>query len=421
MKYLKKINKKKSIQLSQLFSAEISSLVIGYLLLSILSKKLLPEGLGYYSLFQTILTTTFLFLKFGIYNTSSLLILNTTSQQEKKELIGSLYIICAFIGVILSFTFFIGSFLIEKTFINSTIGLFFRNISFLFIIFPLSETIAHICRATNQINILSFYKITYKALLLTMIVCYSLLKSTFIPEIICLMFLFSIYSLTIVVSMKFKPSFNNSKKHIKNIFKKNKSYGIHLYLGQIIDESTFYLDKILIGIYLSFESIGYYHIGVAITAPIILFSNTLSTILFKDFAHQNKLSNKVIILNIFTLILSGLILIIFKKWIIILLFGLEYLKTLPIITPLIIGLFFNGLAQPYAIFLKAKGFGKVGYFCLFSGPVNLIGNIILIPKFGILGAAYATLISNITIYIFYFTCYIYYLNIKDFNSETSNS
>ena len=80
--------------------------------------------------------------------------------------------------------------------------------------------------------------------------------------------------------------------------------------------------------------------------------------------------------------------------------------------PLALAFGFSGLSKPFTHFLMAKGFGKIIRNISILVPVfNILLNIILIPKFGIIGAAWAAFFS----YGLDFGFYWYYYNIKSNN------
>jgi len=68
--------------------------------------------------------------------------------------------------------------------------------------------------------------------------------------------------------------------------------------------------------------------------------------------------------------------------------------------------FFQGMYQPYNFFLGAKGKGQwMRNMSIIMSIVNLIGNITLIPIWGAMGAAIASIFGTLS---YYLACLWYY-------------
>ena len=228
-----------------------------------------------------------------------------------------------------------------------------------------------------------------------------------------LLSIFSTIVSVFVVMRSFHPLFNNIRENLKEIWKKNKEYGFHLYLGQIADQSTYQLDRIFITYFVNTTQLGFYSLAMTITAPMVGLSSALSMSLFKGFVDMEKIPKKVIYYNFLWLAACVAGLTIFGKFIVILLFTEKFLPTAPLILPLALASFFQGMYQPYGMFFESKGKGKwIRNNSYITSLINLVGNIILIPTFGAYGAAIASALSKMTHYIVYIYYMRRYLNEK---------
>ena len=74
--------------------------------------------------------------------------------------------------------------------------------------------------------------------------------------------------------------------------------------------------------------------------------------------------------------------------------------------PLAIAFGFSGLSKPFTHFLMAKGFGKIVRNISIAVPVfNILLNLILIPKYGINGAAWVAFFAyglDLCLYWYYY-------------------
>ena len=106
------------------------------------------------------------------------------------------------------------------------------------------------------------------------------------------------------------------------------------------------------------------------------------------------------------IILFAIGITIFARLIIMILYGKAFLEASKILYILIWGIWFGILGNVHYIWLICENKGKYSLFYSASGSItNVIFNAILIPKYGMYGAAIATLISqffaNVIAYSFF--------------------
>ena len=106
------------------------------------------------------------------------------------------------------------------------------------------------------------------------------------------------------------------------------------------------------------------------------------------------------------ILISVLIFIALREPIIRYLFSIEYLPAVEIMLPLALAFGASGLSKPYALYLMAKGYGKIVRNISIITPVfNIVLNLNLIPVYGISGAAwsaFAAYVLDFILYVFYY-------------------
>ena len=164
------------------------------------------------------------------------------------------------------------------------------------------------------------------------------------------------------------------------------------------------IDIIILTIYEGFESIAYYSVAVKLATATALALMSVNIVIApkiaeiystNDFNKLNKLINDsariIFIISVPILI----ILFIFSDFVLSL-FGENYVLAREALLLLLAGQFFSSLCGPGAIYLNMTGKQKKLNTILILGLViNIILNLVLIPIYGIEGAAAATLISMI--------------------------
>ena len=379
-------------QTGALYAAQILAMALGFITVSIVTRTLGPEKYGILAFILAAITFISLFFEFGFFSAGARLLAISRSKRRDQELIGALTLIT--VGISLSFflVLFIFSFFIDSIFRTSA-GNILRSISMLAAIVPFQYMLRQVCKGTNKIKKMAIANVTprlwYLAGLLV-VVCF-LKLDVFLALILNLT---GIIVAIILIIQSLKPKFNNLKENLKIISKETREYGFHVYCGRVVDLSTYQLDKIFISYFLNTLWVGFYNLAMVITSPMALFSRALSTSLFKGFAKRDEIPQKVILFNFLWLASCAIGLTLLGKYIVVILFSDKYLPAVPLILPLVLAGFFQGMYQPYNMFVASHRKGKwMRDVAFIMAGVNFIGNISLIPLFGAIGAGYASAFS----------------------------
>ena len=395
-------------QTSTLYLSQIIALFLGVFIGIINTRVLGPEGYGILAFFLAITSFTVLFFRFGFFGSTGLLIAQAKEERKERELAGASIVIAFFIGISYSFFILILSFFVDDIF-HTNIGWILRYTSFMLIALPFTFLIPQVGGGMNKIERMSLFNVIPKVIYL--LGALMLLKIIQIePFHFILLSIFSTIVSVFVVMHLFHPLFNNIGENLKEIWKKNKEYGFHLYLGQIADQSTYQLDRIFITYFVNTTQLGFYSLAMTITAPMVGLSSSLASSLYKGFADRDRIPKKVIYYNFLWLAACVAGLTIFGKFIVVLLFTEKFLPTVPLILPLALASFFQGMYQSYNRFLGAKGKGKwKRNISITQSIFNLIGNFFLILYWGAMGAAIASAIATLIAYlghIYYYRKYM---------------
>jgi len=388
-----------------LYFSQIIGLFLGLFIEIINTRVLGSEGYGILAFFLTIISFTLIFFRFGFFSASGLLIAETEDKEREKELVGASIIIAFLIGILYSLFIFFLSFFVDRIF-HTNIGWILKYTFFLLVVFPCTMLIPEISKGMNKIGNISLFNIIPKIIYILGALLLIKVIIQIEPFHFILLYICSIVIGVVVVIYLFRPLFRNLRENLKYIWMKTKKYGFHLYLGQIIDQSTYQLDKIFITYFGNTTQLGFYSLAVAMTAPVVGLSTALSMSLFKKFVHMDRIPKKVIYYNFLWLLSCVVGLIIFKEFIVIYFFTDKFSPVVSLIPPLALAAFFQGMYQPYGMFLGAKGKGEwLRNISMVQAIFNFFGSLILIYYMGTIGAAIASIIAAL---VFYVGCIYYY-------------
>src|SRR3989344_1022167 len=375
-----------------------SKILIGaFLFLSqiILARVLGPEGLGAYNLFLAINGIALLLGSLG-FGTASIYLLN----KEKKNFsqLFSNSIIFGFIwGLSLSFITFLLSILFPAA---------FNGLSYKYVVIALA-TIPFVILYNYCLPLLlaKFKIITWSA--------FSVLYSIFILSLSIVFVLFfgwgiegAIYAVLMTVLINFILIFFHLLKSYKLIqrfdfplFLNQLKFGISTYLGDIFSTINFKLNVFVVNIFLGVLNVGYYSVSYNIAALIFVIPYSLQQVLYPAWSsvseeEVDQKTPRVARQAFLFSLLSAVFLAFIGRLFILFFYGRDFL---PSITPFYF-ILPGGVCAAYAgIFFNnffAKGKPHVTSLILIASLfLNILFDIILIPKMGVAGAALAASIS----------------------------
>lgn len=161
----------------------------------------------------------------------------------------------------------------------------------------------------------------------------------------------------------------------------------------------------------TYADIGIYSIGVSLASKLWLIPDAIKDILLSKLVrgkNENEVA-KVIRINLAICVLAAIMLILFGKPIITFLYGKDFTQVYYVMVLLVagmIGMIFYKMVYSYNI---AQGKRTINLIFLGSAAIcNILGNLVLIPLFGIWGAAIMSVIS----YIICGLCFLVYFHLK---------
>jgi O-antigen/teichoic acid export membrane protein len=194
-----------------------------------------------------------------------------------------------------------------------------------------------------------------------------------------------------------------SNKEKKETKKELFSYSWPMIFFGVIFTLYSWIDSLIIGFFMNAEAVGIYNAAVPIASLLsivpLLFIHLLFPLITKEYSRNNPRMieglTKQVGKWIFMLDLPILvIMILFPGAIINILFGQEYMPAESSLRFLSIGVFFYSLFVISENLLSMAGKSKITLLNITIASIfNFVLNIILVPKYGIEGAAFSTMVS----------------------------
>ncbi len=382
------------------FFTRILQLIFGMVLAAIIARVLGPEGKGIY--YMAILLSSFLiiFTDIGI-GTSSVHFLGK-KKYFPKEIFGSniiLSILTSIVAVLIGFVIIL--FFHQEIFpgINKEylyLSLFLIPLSLFF-----NYTIS-VLLGLQKIDKYNFVVIIKDVINLVLVVILLLglnfgIKAAIIAATVA-SFTTDILLYFLVKKEIGGICFSLNKNILKNFF----SFGSKIYFSNIVGLLHYRIDIFLLNIYLNPAAVGLYSVAVVLSERVWIISQSVSVVIFPKISSETdknelKRFTPIVCRNVlFITSVLAIFLFIFSHWLIILIFSIEFLEAVIPFQILIIGSIAFSAGRIISSDLAGRGKPIIdNYIGLFSTVLNIIFNIILIPKIGIVGAAWASSITYI--------------------------
>ena len=249
------------------------------------------------------------------------------------------------------------------------------------------------------------------------------------PEELVVWFIYSfivifIISSAVVYFFLFKKDFVTSKhQNFSSSSILKTSYPMALSaISFFLMQST---DVLFISAYDTFDSVAYYSIAVklasvtalALISVNIVIAPKIATIYNdKNFYELKSILKKATRINVVISLPIIIVLLCFSEYILST-FGINYVLAKSALWVLLIAQFFNSVTGPSALYLNMTGRQKkLNVILLISLLINIVLNIILVPAYGMLGAAISTTASFIISKILASALVLYLDNVKTFIS-----
>jgi O-antigen/teichoic acid export membrane protein len=222
---------------------------------------------------------------------------------------------------------------------------------------------------------------------------------SFILLVLNTSFLMFFYIKKIFVS----PNLKINKKDFKLFF----TYIGVGHLSNIINFFNYRLDIWFVSYYNGIAQLGFYSLAVSISQMLLMISNPISSVLFPYLSEQEKENNKINMfaffsrINTFLILILSIVFFFLGKYFIPLLYGAEFIGSLEVFKIMVIATFFMGITKVIATYIASVNKIKYNLFATIIGfVITLLLNLILIPRYGIIGAAVSSLLAYLSILLF---------------------
>jgi len=182
--------------------------------------------------------------------------------------------------------------------------------------------------------------------------------------------------------------------------KRATTYGVQAHLANILGFLNYRVDMFLVNGFLGPAAVGLYAVGVGLAEKLWMISKAASTVLFPRVAAENEeqrhkeFTPLVARTVLWTTALGALVLVFLSRWIVLLLYSDAFLPAVGALQALLAGIVMLSASRVLANDIAGRGRPMLNTYCgVITVVTNILLNVLWIPRYGIVGAAWASTVS----------------------------
>jgi O-antigen/teichoic acid export membrane protein len=382
-------------------AGSLAATVLGLLGTMIASRHLSTEAFGIFVLLQVVASFLTQISSFGLNDAVTKFVTGTRDVQSKRQLINTAISLRLFTILIVSLAAFIVKLAFPTLLNPSSLSGFSVFIPVLFLLQSMMSLLQSMLRAFfhfKRISITAFIAsfINFALVLVFLLVLDWGVIGLIYARVISFVLSCTFAYLSIPIKKKFEFHFDAIKEVLR--------FGAPLQINDIMTLMFSRIDTLIISILLGHAEIAYYEIARKIPDTLMRLYEAFSAVYFPSMSElfargerqsaTSMLNHSVRWISFLTIFIS-LIALLFGRDLIVLLFTEKYSPSASVFILLTVGV--NLVLTEYTLGYSLVALGDPGKPAIVNAVhavTNLLGNILLIPNYGVLGAALANIAGN---------------------------
>ena len=389
-----------------LILSKLLTSIVGFLITMLLSRYRTLNEYGTYSQLLLVVTLSNSIVMLGLPNAISFFIGRSNTEEDKQTFISTYYIFNTLLSIISGCVLFLLIYPISVYFSNGELLHFWFFVLIYPWVYVTNSSIENVCVATKKTTLIIPFRLLHSILVLLAVILSKIINLNFLIYIIIFLSIESLFAISVyfisfrIVKLK-KMVFKFDL--VKKIFVFSVPIGLASAVGTLNAE----FDKLIIGHFESTEVVAIYS-NCARDLPFLIFSYAITASLLPRMAHMFKqketnnaisIWNEAIIISVSIVSLFCFGLLAFPSDAISLLYSDKYVAGQNIFMVFCIVSIFRSVY--WGIILNCTGNTRYILFSsLFSLGLNIVLDLVLYNIFGVIGCAFATLISSLMMNVF---------------------
>jgi len=379
-------------QTAALTSAGALASLLGLVVTPLLARQLSPTSYGSYSFAGSALPFVAMLFEFGLFLPASRLAAKS-EEPARREIVGTVLVVYLPIGLAFGVTVYLLSFGVDHWFhVRAAVAL--RLITPLALAYPFQFVAYQLAQGLGRLRAFSVATVLSRSCFTATLVALVLLDVQLDVPHVLLLEAFTLSLAWIWLIIRLQPALRSFRTQASILVREARAYGFQIYIGRVLSMGTYNMDVLMVAALTDARTVGFYTLAGAMAYPIGLPVSGLAAALFAGMARDGRLNRRLLSaawgigLGIAALacLLAGPVVRIGL--------GARYLPAVGLLPPLALAQVVRAVTALYNSFLAARAHGaEIRNAALLLTGSNLVLNVLLIPPFGAIGAAWASLLA----------------------------
>jgi len=390
------------------FFSKVVTTALGVLSAVLIARSLGPEKRGYYAIAIAIVTIGVQFGNFGLNFSNTYIV--SKNKSLLPQLIGNTLLLCFILG---------GGIAVFGLVVNLSFPslLPVHGLVFLMVVASIPFALAYyliqnLLLGIQEVRSYNVIDVSIKVLSASIVLILVIFQQVSVSWLVFVFLLASFLSFlwsAYILNGKIETPLIVSRL----LFEKSFKYGVKPYLAAFFAYLVLKSDLLIIQHMLGNKESGYYSIASTLAELLFALPIVISTILFPKISAMSQeeekwnLTKKTVQVTSVVSVLICVALFFLSDYVVLIMFGEAYLKSITPFVWLLPGVYFLGLEVVLVQFLNSTGFpSSIVYLWVLATLLNIILNLALISSYGISGAAISSSISYFFVFVgVIFLCY----------------
>jgi O-antigen/teichoic acid export membrane protein len=368
--------------------------ILGVVSSAILARHLSTSVFGEYALAISILQLSSIVFDFGLASSTARMAA-LGDARARREIVGAAVILylpvaCAYCVAIVALSFGIDDWF------HVHVGSALRVAAPVAIAIPATQIVQRLAQGVDRLHVASLSTLFLQLLLIVLLVFAVSVDGSLSLSTAVVIRSAAVLVSVVVAVVWLRPVLRGAKQRIGEVIRHTRRYGFQLYLGHLLSIGTYNMDVLMIAALADSRSVGFYSLAGSVAAAAGLPVLGMSSALFASMARAPRIKRQWVLLAVGIGALSALLAWALAEPFIRLAFSDRYAPAAALVLPLALAQAVRGVTGVYNTFLSSHGRGRqLRDAGLALAASNLIFNFALIPPFGAVGAAWASLAALI--------------------------
>jgi O-antigen/teichoic acid export membrane protein len=359
---------------------------------SILTRHLNTSAFGSFSFALSVLFFAALFFEFGLLFPAGRLAA-LAGGGESRNIVGAALLVYLPIGVLFAGTIFALSFWIDGWF-NVHSGHALRVAAPVAIAFPFPLVLQQIAQGVDRLHVASAATASAQFVFVALLALRLVGGDGMTAASGLLLRSLGLLLAMIGAALWLRPTFHAVARWTRRLAREARQWGFQLFIGRVLSIGTYNMDVLMLGVWTTSRSVGFYVLAGAVAAASGLPVTGAAAALFARMAHAPAIAQRWLVVAAVVGTGCALAAWLLAEPAIRVVFSARYLPAATLVLPLALAQLVRGVTGIFNTFLSAHGRGRelrnAGFVLTLS---NIAFNFALIPPYGAKGAAWASLLA----------------------------